>query len=572
MPLSGELSLRCQRLLIRFDDFDSHQSLKTIFIKAAELKEYETDLPEATSRRDRVNKVMAFLLDKYSSRGSVFVLFLNELFSQVPKEDERYTELKELVPLVAIALSSRDYEYRKVVEEFDFGNSTATPAAENDAEQWFEAARESGIDELAFRIALVVLNGAEYKAFSRAYKNLAALLSQSFTDEEDDKQKETPARKSLPIPESKRLRNAGAQRLEKQVEVTSGSARETISLEVVELCDPNTQLPLLSYFWRDYSFCRNEVTEWLTDLAAGQTADIRIRVAVGVGAIAINNFASIRDAILNRWAQGEEHSAEYRAAVGRALGVAIQDENRTGEVAALLRLWSASDNYFLRWAAARAYLYVGLSLAPGDAVRQWRTIASSEEPHFYSPVNDRFYINPLILSLLDAMRTFFITALDTPSDVDEVFRGAVTELRDWVTEDVKQDQTARYSLMLFTMLMQMNRTNQTSDAASTVLLSLIDVADPEAAYFKDLVEIFYLAMRDEITLGDVRDQLEQWVGQIDGGAACNEDRLLALLRAVIKREQPRTRLRELMTYYLGKWKQKAASPSPAAERILARLN
>jgi hypothetical protein len=120
MTLPGELSRRCFQLLIRFDDFDSHQSLKSIFIKAAELKAYASDLPEASNRRDRVNKVMAFLLDKYSSKGSVFVLFLNELFSQVPKEDERYTELKELVPLVAIALSSRDYEYRKVVEEFDY--------------------------------------------------------------------------------------------------------------------------------------------------------------------------------------------------------------------------------------------------------------------------------------------------------------------------------------------------------------------------------------------------------------------------------------------------------------------
>jgi hypothetical protein len=118
MPLPRELSHRCYQLLIRFDDFDSHQSLKSIFIKAAELKGYETDLPEASSRRDRVNKVMAFLLDKYSSKGSVFVLFLKELFSQVPQEDERYRELQELVPKVALALSKKDqsdHEYREAV-------------------------------------------------------------------------------------------------------------------------------------------------------------------------------------------------------------------------------------------------------------------------------------------------------------------------------------------------------------------------------------------------------------------------------------------------------------------------
>src|SRR4051812_20439727 len=103
MPLPAELNQRCSQLLLRFDDFDSHNSLKSIFMKAAELKEYERDLPEAVSRRDRVNKLMAFLLDKYSLKGSVFVLFLKELSSQVPEDDDRYRELQELAPLVAIA-------------------------------------------------------------------------------------------------------------------------------------------------------------------------------------------------------------------------------------------------------------------------------------------------------------------------------------------------------------------------------------------------------------------------------------------------------------------------------------
>jgi hypothetical protein len=77
--------------------FDSHESLRSIFLVSTEIAAYADSLPEGINRRDRVNKVTAFLIDKFTDNGSAFLLFLEALLLQIPREDSRSKELRGLI-------------------------------------------------------------------------------------------------------------------------------------------------------------------------------------------------------------------------------------------------------------------------------------------------------------------------------------------------------------------------------------------------------------------------------------------------------------------------------------------
>ncbi len=97
VTLPGILVERCRETLLKSDKFDTDQKLQTVFVIQQELAPYRDELPEADSRGDRVDKVIAFLLHKDSiGEQAVFLKFLRALLHHTSKEEYLFTELWQL--------------------------------------------------------------------------------------------------------------------------------------------------------------------------------------------------------------------------------------------------------------------------------------------------------------------------------------------------------------------------------------------------------------------------------------------------------------------------------------------
>ena len=80
MPgLPGELHNRCQNTLLQCGEFDSHGSLRAVFV-TDELYPFRSDLPEAASKAERVAKCLDYLLEQRGTGSCpVLAIFLTAL-------------------------------------------------------------------------------------------------------------------------------------------------------------------------------------------------------------------------------------------------------------------------------------------------------------------------------------------------------------------------------------------------------------------------------------------------------------------------------------------------------------
>ena len=117
--------------------------------------------------------------------------------------------------------------------------------------------------------------------------------------------------------------------------------------------------------------------EWLTDYAGGRSADVRTRAAVAAGRLALRDYRFIRDNLLMKWV--DKNDAEYRTAIGMALGFLVHEPTWITEVQDLLWKWSGSTKEAERWAAARAYIFVGASCHPVSDVTHHAQIVGNEQ-------------------------------------------------------------------------------------------------------------------------------------------------------------------------------------------------
>lgn len=136
--LPPNLLEHCHRVLVQCDQFNSQESLKTIFA-TRELARYGSGLPDADTKFDRVQKVVYYLLPKRLIDGRpVFSLFLAELHNRQHEEDERRYQLAELcseidqvlsnepiIPFIAVAM--RRDEATALFKETAFSSLAVPP-------------------------------------------------------------------------------------------------------------------------------------------------------------------------------------------------------------------------------------------------------------------------------------------------------------------------------------------------------------------------------------------------------------------------------------------------------------
>lgn len=529
LKISQVLRLKCIELFNDCHEFETPSALRTF----ASVSQLELVI-ECIPRKEKLDyqELMLNLLrsrNKTSSEPALLDL-VNALAIEYQKDTrgDQFKALKEEIrnALLQAENSEQEKVYLQLVE--DSAPSEGRGAGES-ARQWIEEAGDNP-DELALRITLAVFNGTTFEVIERAKIELLELLQKVMPPPPPPDPKNPPP--VVPhVPLMRRLEKAGA----KETEGKPPDWRRVIELERPELAGE-----AIVYVWQlnRETMWRQKLIEWLTSHAGGRSADVRTRAAVAVGRLAVKDYRFVRDKLLDEWVR--KNDPQFRTAIGMALGVLVREENLTAEVQSLLREWSQSIEGDKRWAAMRAYIYVGAYCRPpGEAIARWREIAASEPVAIDIQITATKAVrlnNPLHMSLMDAMVRFFVGVALLPEEERRPLVGGILgELKKWIAAN---DNGAWLGLFMFTMLGQLmtgTEENDESDGAP-VLLQLMEEGPAQTAYRSQLAGLLELAMRNGATIIEAQELLCAWLRWADGlqdSSQLYETRLQTLFKDII---------------------------------------
>jgi len=444
-------------------------------------------------------------------------------------------------------------------------------ASEKEVRQWFDEVSKD-IDAAAFRIALAVFNGARYTAVNAAAQKLAEQLRpQSSKDEEEHiiSPFDRPKR-------SVRLERAHA-RLTRTPIMTEYS--DTAMIEIVKLQDPGYSGALLKYLWTEFDSFRPVFLDWLCRYAVqAPAADLRLRAAGAIGALAALDFEYIRARVFIDWANTSTENPDKRRrnyqALGNALGVLIWDDEHKDDVLGLLRAWVDGGRRNVRWAAARAYTQVGLRY-PREAINQWRRILESESS-VKLRLTDSFGISiphPLHMSVVDAVVSLFLRAVELPHSLRPIYEQAIEGLAAWIREDSRDRTSQGYGLPLFLVL-------------TTIMLPPEEVGDPEewppamlyivgtqpdSAYRRTLAEMWHQALSRADQRPLAISALRRWTECAEKDTEWLEKTLLALLKELLRLPDRGNRIQGILKVYLRRWSNHPRYPLEVASRLVSKL-
>ena len=96
MSIPPDLSQRLHKTLLRCAPFASDQALAAVFVDER-ISQWAADLPEASSKGERVRATLKYLADKRNTRGeNALVLFLHVLYEPLAPTDALRQELATL--------------------------------------------------------------------------------------------------------------------------------------------------------------------------------------------------------------------------------------------------------------------------------------------------------------------------------------------------------------------------------------------------------------------------------------------------------------------------------------------
>lgn len=548
-------------------EFKDRSTLEPLF-GIEPLPNYARALPlEARSQVHLVDLVIHNLLGFPAAKKGKPLLDLLGVLRDKRREEEEHTEreeLDELIKQVDFYLSSvaaepetgegdgerkeaETKELRAAIRNYQItGGGDNRNFSETDAADWIAQVYDDPA-QWAFRIALAVFNGAAWETCMEAASELAACLP---PPESAPAQSPPPAPPRLPNP-LKLLREAG------------GELASAGTLRVVRLKDPQLARAVLDYVWDEYT--RREVlTDWLTGLIVSRNFTKRIRAGVATGLLMLTNFDSIRRDVLYDWARAEGERALYRLAIGRALSVAAEG-GRLEEVRDLLRRWTDAPDRSLRWAAARAYIFVGVRCPVGEVLAQWRAIAEAEEFSTLTVGDGNFYIelvNSLLVSLLDAMERFFIVASDTPEVRQRAFTEGLIGFKRWSDDGesahADDGQTGRalighFGLLMFIKLARILLPGEAEEGSRPpILLTLIEPEGPPTPYRQCLADMFDRMLRYPSAQPTALDLLQSWLERVERNPGY-EPQMRLLLSDLLARGGGEGEARRLLARHLGLW-------------------
>lgn len=572
------------------------------------------------------SKYIEYELEHNARLKSLIEEIRAELNAQMARNNER----------VAHATKSEAREelrsFNRAVENLRPSEPVSDVEPADTLDKWLDEVGDN-FAQWALRVALAVFNGGSFEEFQRAYELLLVLLTPlepppaapvPATGGEGGEQHKAEA--PAPPPRLSPLGSSG------RWGPMLARAGARIEGSTIRLDRPETAASVLAFVWREYHKTRLELREvgeqtpralryilqnytdvqlvltfWLTNLAEGYPSDTRAQAAVTAGLLAVADFNRVRHGLLALWLElgkgesdpillelngvrvlhrdpeDEDSSpAQYRAAFGRALAMAVNEPARRDDVRDYLRKLVRTGDSRVGWPAMRAYMYCGDAIPADEVVSQWQQIASTEKQFMYVEGDDNayaFFANPLHMSLYDAFYTFFLNAVSLPTPRQrEVFAGALRALGQWDDADLKEalkgvadraEQNRRrrtangLGLALFLTLAEIER----SQPGGPLLPVLLDLVVSEAAadeYVKLLAGMCYRALTRDPTRLKLLERLKLW----SAAAAYVPDgqvKLAALLRALIAISPER--LTKFVSSQLRHWQ----STAPVAGRLLQDL-
>ena len=533
LSISVDLRMRCVAVFEKCEEFENPSKLRAFAI-FAQLQLQTHWIPRA-EKLDCAEVCMNLLRYGRTWSEPVLLDLLKALASKYPG-DWRQTQCQELGEEIKKALlqpggseQEQDYQQQLVVV-----SGASDPKEDKElAALWIEEPGDD-LDELALRITLAVFHGTTFETIERAKNDLLESLKE-LVPPPPPPPANVPAPPPVPhapyVPLMQRLKRAGAYE-------TEGQAPDW--KKVIKLENPELAGEALVHVWRfnHEARWRQKLIAWLTTHAAGRPADVRSRAAVAAGILALKDYRYVRENLLDRWVESEE--AKYRTAIGMALGVLAREEAWAAEVQTLLRTWSESPRQSERWAALRAYIYVGAYCQPvSEVIARWRSIANSEYTAIVIQVSEDKALqlnNPMHMSLMDAMVRFFVSVAQMPEGKKRpLFAGILEGLKKWIV-DAKAD--SGLGLFMFTTLGQLIVGADGESDGAPVLLRLISDGQTEddAAYRSQLAGMFEVVMRNGSTITDARELLCDWLRWVDGSegnSTAYEPRIRALFDEII---------------------------------------
>lgn len=534
--ISFELREECLQLFRDFDEFNNPDKLRA-FTTIGGLEIVNSCILPSNDLDYTMLFTKLMTTGKSSSEPALFDL-LDALARHYPHEElrqQRCQDLKEKLRKELLQAGNQEQakDYEQLVESSTAGDGRCVDEGDGLAAQWIDAAGDNW-DELALRITLAVFNGTTFAFIERAkndlFESLVQLVSPSTIND--------PPAVVAHVPLMRRLQNAGARE-------TAGTPPSW--KRIIELRKGKAEFvsEAIGYIWQQYQETkwRNALIEWLTSYAVEESADVRTRVAVAVGILAIQDYRFVKNKLLDRWveASGEDtrKAGQYRMAIGMALGVLVREENLAGEVQNLVRTWSQSKDRAERWAAVRAYIYVGSHVRPiSEVIERWREIAALEYRAVgVEDLRERFIrLNPLHISLMDAMMRFFLYVTEQPDEQRRShFTGILEGLKKWLAQN---EPDAGIGLFMFSALgrLMFNAVGTQETDSPPMLLQLVEEQPDQTEYRTQLAEVFERVMSNGDTIMEARDLLCTWLGWINSlqnNSQAYETRVQYLLREII---------------------------------------
>jgi hypothetical protein len=513
MPYTNKLITHCKAIFGRCDIFQNQDHLRAFFL--GDLDIYKAEVPDnAKNSKERMELCVDFLLElphsedgkpaiiifilnlitHYSEEESGIKNQLEELITDFSKEAEnsiqRFTKEKQRLE------RQEDDDFQQAKQELQHSDSSIN------IEEWFKSSNIS-ISEKSFKIALAVLNGAKYSSVIDAAGSLLKLLAKNFNDPSS-------------VYEFDPFTHGRNNRLEySEIKDKTNTYGERISS--IQYKDPSYPISILDFIWKEYddTTFREPFIKWLTTLAIDGQVDIRNRVALTVGILAQLDFPDVRDKILYAWALKNDRF--YRSAIGKVLGVAIENETIGYEVIQTLGNWGNSKNESLVWATTRAYSNVGIRY-PQEAFEQWEKILNSTDRLINSKITPTLHlslVNPLHMSLVDSMLSLLLTAPDSERFLN-VYHVALQQLLVLSkTEPIWSKTNLGLSLFVISMntFVRVSNKSTTSDLDSFIeipaMVKLVNINDKNA-YRQNMCELLYFSLNHLSTRIPATEAIHNW--------------------------------------------------------------
>ncbi len=524
---------QCRDLFGQFEELSNPDRLRSFVSVVVELTLVKRCIPQSgelvydeliakllVTRRSPLNPALFDLLDALAKRY------------EDDMRAETCRQLKEQIREALLKTEKPEKDYQTLVA---ISSPSDAGGSEERAAQWIEEAGDD-LDERALRITLAVFHGTTFETIERAKNDLLEAFQELVPPPAPPPPVAPDTQVSAPpaplyVPLMQRLKKAGAYE-------TNGEAPDW--KKVVQLKEPELASDVLVHVWQLYREpkWRQKLIGWLTSYVNGRPADVRTRAAVAAGVLAVKDYRFVRENLLDLWVAGD--NAQYRTAIGMALGVLVREEAWAAEVQSLLRKWSESPEQAERWAALRAYIYVGAYCQPvSEVISRWRAIADSEYAAVLIQVSEEKALqlnNPMHMSLMDAMVRFFVSVAQLSEEKKRpLFASILDGLKKWVA-DAKAD--AGLGLFMFTTLGRLIVGGDGESNGAPVLLQLVSdgLTKDGTGYRSHLAGIFELMMLNGTTITEARDLFCDWLGWVNGlqeNSPPYESRIRTLLEEII---------------------------------------